>query len=73
MSKTPKIKHTIIACNRATGQPAGYVKSVSYTDKKFTLTSNIQEAKTYTSDVRIQDEIDDLTFFSNGMYVFLIN
>lgn len=73
MSKTPKIKHTIIACNRATGVTEGYVKSVSYTGKKFTLTPNKQEAKTYTSDVRIQDEIDDLTFFSNGMYVFLIN
>ena len=73
MSKTPKIKHTIIACNRATGVTEGYVKSVSYTGKKFTLTTNIQEAKTYTSEVSIQDEIDDLTFFANGMYVFLIN
>jgi hypothetical protein len=66
-------KHVIIAHNRATGQPEGYVKSVSYTGKKFTLTPNKQEAKTYTNAVRIQDEIDDLTFFANGMYVFLIN
>ena len=73
MTKAPKTKHTIIACNRATGVTEGYVKSVSYTDKKFTLTSDIQEAKTYTSAVKIQDEIDDLTFFANGMYVFLIN
>lgn len=66
-------KYRIIACNRITGQTEGFIKSVSYKNQTFKLTTNANEAKTYISDDKIQGEIDDLTLYSRGNYVFLIN
>ena len=56
MSKTKK--QIIVYKN---GVPIGYIKSVSYSRQKFFITQNIAEAKGYTSEAHIQDEIDKLT------------
>lgn len=66
-------KYKIIACNRVTGQTEGFIKSVSYKNQTFKLTTDVNEAKMYTSADKIQGEIDDLTLYSRGNYVFLIN
>lgn len=54
------------------GKPMGYVKSVSYTKRTFTLTKNKSEAKGYVSADAMHREIDELTKigFQNG-YTFI--
>ena len=54
-----KEKSHIIACKN--GVPVGYIKSVSYAGKKFTLTQNKMEAKGYVKLQVIEKEIDFLT------------
>lgn len=66
-------KYTLIVCDIVSGQPIGYVQSVSYTNQTFKITPNITSAKTYTNYDKICAEIDDLTLYSGGKYIFLIN
>jgi hypothetical protein len=54
------------------GIPKGYVKSVSYTAKKFVLTDNKMLAKGYVTHDAIQKEIDFLTSIGYAYgYVFI--
>ena len=65
-----KEKSHIIAMRN--GVPCGYIKSVSYARKTFSLTSNKAEAKGYATAATIQGEIDFLTSvgFAHG-YIFI--
>lgn len=62
------VKHYIIA--NQNGVNKGYIKSVSYARRTFTLTQNINEAKSYVSEDHIQGEIDKLAGMSYG-YIFI--
>lgn len=66
-------KYTLIVCDRVSEQVIGYVQSVSYTKQTFKITPNITSAKTYTNYDKICAEIDDLTLYSGGKYIFLID
>lgn len=66
-------KHTLTVCDIVSGQPVGFVQSVSYTNQTFKITQDATLAKTYASYDKIYAEIDDLTFYSGGKYVFLIS
>lgn len=66
-------KHILTACDIASGQPIGFVQSVSYTNQTFKITQDANLAKTYASDAKLYAEIDDLTLYSGGKYVFLIS
>lgn len=54
-----KEKSHIIAMQN--GVAKGYIKSVSYANKKFTLTQNKMDAKGYATNASIQRDIDELT------------
>lgn len=61
--------HIIVMHN---GVPVGYVKSVSYTKQKFSITQNKMEAKGYTNVDKIHGEIDFLTKLAAHLgYVFI--
>lgn len=49
----------------------GYIQSVSYAKDKFTITSDIRQAKGYSTEDAVQREIDKLTVmgFAYG-YIF---
>lgn len=54
------------------GIPVGYVKSVSYTKQKFSITQNKIEAKGYTKAAMIQGEIDFLAKITAGRNLIFI-
>lgn len=61
--------HIVAVCN---GVRKGYIKSVSYSRGKFTLTENILDAKGYTSQDVLQGELDFLTSIGYMFgYVFI--
>ena len=61
--------HIIVMKN---GVPLGYVKSVSYTNQKFSMTQSKMEAKGYTNADKIQGEIDFLAKIASHLgYVFI--
>lgn len=66
-------KYILIVCDRISEQVIGYVQSVSYTNQTFKITQDATLAKTYTNYDKICAEIDDLTLYSGGKYIFLIN
>ena len=65
-----KEKAHIIAMKN--GTPIGYIKSVSYTRQKFSMTQSKMEAKGYTKIDAIHDDIDFLTKLAAHLgYVFI--
>lgn len=63
--------HIIVMHN---GVPIGFVKSVSYTRQKFSITQNKVEAKGYTNVDKIHGEIDFLAKISHEKgLVFIYN
>lgn len=70
MAKNAKLHITVYQ----NGQFKGYIKSVSYSQGRFTLTQDIKDAKGYVTLNNVQGEIDFLTSISYAYgYIFGYN
>lgn len=64
MANKKKVKYAIQVWNM--GKVVGYLKSVSYTKRTFSMTNDVRLAKKYVTQDYVWGEIDTLTGINSG-------